>query len=272
MIKISISVVCFNSPIKQLKDLTDSIIAAVRFMRQRAEVGSIPFYFIDNSELATFSISELQGDFDELSVQTKLINGHGNIGYGSAHNLVLDEIASDYHLILNPDVILEEDALHQAITLLMSEPKRKMLGPSAVGEKGERQYLCKRYPSISTLLLRGILPNPLRHLFEKRLNYYEMRDLPEDRVTDDIPLLSGCFILIDTPTFKKVGGFDSGYFLYFEDFDLSLRVKKIGTLAYAPMVRITHAGGQASTKGLRHILMFSLSALRFFGNHGWRVF
>ncbi len=275
MIKISISVVCYDSPANQLRALTGSILASVEFMRERLEIDPIPLYVIDNSELVTVSfatIKEFQSDFDELLIQPKLISGHGNIGYGGAHNLVLDKIESDFHLILNPDVTLERDALHKSVELLLSNTKRKMLGPSALGIKGERQYLCKRYPTVATLFLRGFIAEQLRRIFAKRLDAYEMRDLPDDRVTDDIPLLSGCFMLLDTPTFRKVKGFDERYFLYFEDFDLSLRVKKFGTLAYAPMVRINHAGGKTSTKGLWHIMMFLSSAVKFFSIHCWRVF
>ena len=274
MVKISISVVCYYSPTEQLIELMNSIIASVRFVRARLEIEHIPIYLIDNSKQTTLSLtdfSELSNDFDELLVHPELISGHGNVGYGSAHNLVLDHIESDYHLMLNPDVTLEEDALYQAIGLLLANTKRKLLGPSAFGGDGEKQYLCKRYPSILTLVLRGILPIKLRGLFAQRLNHYEMRDLSEDTVTDDIPLLSGCFMLVDTATFKDIKGFDGQYFLYFEDFDLSLRINELGPLVYAPMVRIKHSGGKTSTKGLWHIMMFVSSAVRFFSNHGWRI-
>ena len=53
-----------------------------------------------------------------------------------------------------------------------------------------------------------------------------------------------------TKSFKKIRGFDKRYFLYFEDFDLSLRMSKVGKLVYAPNVKITHGGGGASKKGL----------------------
>lgn len=275
MIKLSISIVCFNSPPEQLSLLMQSIIDSVRFMRPRLKIATIPIFLIDNSNSMMLSLddfSRFQSDFDELLIQKNHLAGHGNIGYGSGHNLVLDQVDSDFHLILNPDVILQEDALYLAIELLASDTRRKMLGPNAIRDDGQKQYLCKRYPSIFTLLLRALLPSRFRKIFSKRLDHYEMRDLPEDRVTDDIPLLSGCFMLVDTPTFRKVKGFDKRYFLYFEDFDLSLRVKKFGTLAYAPLVRISHSGGEASTKGLWHIVIFSISAIRFFGNHGLRVF
>jgi GT2 family glycosyltransferase len=65
-----------------------------------------------------------------------------------------------------------------------------------------------------------------------------------------------------------VGGFDPGFFLYFEDFDLTLRLSKVTTVAYCPRVRIVHHGGRAAAKGLRHIAWFVRSARRFFARHG----
>lgn len=69
---------------------------------------------------------------------------------------------------------------------------------------------------------------------------------------------------------SEVGGFDDRYFLYFEDFDLSLRLGKQGRLAYVPAMKIIHAGGNTASKGLRHILLFMRSAMRFFNQWGWR--
>lgn len=275
MIKISVSIVCFNSPREQLSLLLRTLISAVRFMRQHLEVGSIPVYLIDNSRPALLSIKDFksyQEELDELSVELNLIGGHGNIGYGCAHNLVLEKLESDFHLMLNPDVTLEKDALFEGVLLLSNNTDMKMLGPCAVNSEGEKQHLCKRQPTILVLLLRALVPRKMRHLFATHLDHYEMRDLPEDRPTDNIPFLSGCFMLIDTSAFRKVRGFDRGYFLYFEDFDLSLRINELGSLVYAPMVRVTHLGGNTFSKGLWHIAIFSLSAYRFFSNHGWRVF
>ena len=97
-------------------------------------------------------------------------------------------------------------------------------------------------------------------------------NLSENKTSSDIPLVSGCCMFTDTKSLKQVGGFDEGYFLYFEDFDLSIRVSKFGKLMYAPEVRITHSGGYASSKGLWHIWKFCISGARFFNTHGWRYF
>ena len=83
-------------------------------------------------------------------------------------------------------------------------------------------------------------------------------------------LLGGCFLLVEARTLKAVNGFDERYFLYFEDFDLSIRIGKLGKLAYVPGVRITHSGGHTASKGLWHIWNFLISGIRFFSTHGWR--
>jgi GT2 family glycosyltransferase len=98
-----------------------------------------------------------------------------------------------------------------------------------------------------------------------------MRDLPEQEPSTDIPIISGCFMLFRTAALRSVGGFDEHYFLYFEDFDLCLRVHAEGTLAYLPSMHIVHLGGNSARKGLRHIVMFARSGLRFYCTHGWRL-
>jgi GT2 family glycosyltransferase len=59
--------------------------------------------------------------------------------------------------------------------------------------------------------------------------------------------------------------------MYFEDYDLSLRIGKEATVAYEPKARIVHHGGDAARKGLRHVQWFVASAWRFFSRHGWKL-
>jgi GT2 family glycosyltransferase len=132
------------------------------------------------------------------------------------------------------------------------------------------QYLCKRYPSLWVLFLRGFAPARLRRRFAPALDHYEMRDVIGDRFVPGVPLASGCFMLARTPLLTRVGGFDPRFFMYFEDYDLSLRVGRESQVAYVPRARIVHHGGDASRKGVRHVAWFMRSAWRFFARHGWR--
>ena len=226
--------------------------------------------------------NDLAGQAERLSAAIKpqsrahfsslqVITGHGNVGFGRGHNLALESASRDLHLILNPDAILDRDALLLAINFLDQHADVILLSPSVVGGDGQLQYLCRRPPAVFDLLLRGFAPQSMRRHFAKRLARYQMEDvINADHVVLDPPIVSGCFMLFRSTALKRLGGFDARYFLYFEDYDLSLRAAALGRLAYVPAARIVHLGGDAARKGLRHILMFASSARRFFGQHGWR--
>ena len=83
-------------------------------------------------------------------------------------------------------------------------------------------------------------------------------------------LASGCFMLLRTGPLQSVKGFNEKYFLYFEDFDLSLRLRECGQLMFLPSMVITHHGGYAATKGGGHIRLFVRAGFRFFNDHGWK--
>ena len=198
-----------------------------------------------------------------------------NLGFGRAHNRVLRRIGhareEDFLLVLNPDVLQQEEALARALAYLRDHPETVAVSPHARDEAGRRQYLCKRYPSLADFALRGLAPEPLRRRFDERLARYEMRGVTEERVVTGVELISGCWLLCRATAFALLGGFDEGYFLYFEDYDLSLRLRRLGRLAYLPDTRIVHLGGHAARKGWRHRALFLRSAWRFFHQHGWRL-
>jgi hypothetical protein len=59
--------------------------------------------------------------------------------------------------------------------------------------------------------------------------------------------------------------------MYFEDYDLSMRMGREAVVAYVPQARIVHHGGEAARKGWRHVGWFVASAWRFFARHGWKL-
>jgi GT2 family glycosyltransferase len=79
-------------------------------------------------------------------------------------------------------------------------------------------------------------------------------------------------MLCKTTELQKEGGFDPRFFLYFEDFDLSLRLGKHGAVVYLPTMRVRHGGGNAAKKGPEHRRYFIRSAVSFFNKHGWKLF
>ena len=273
-VRLSIAAVSYRSPTAELFTLANSLAAAVIRLRQALNVASVPIYLIDNSKRPILTLDDfavLRNELESADVELRLVQGHGNPGYGSAHNLALENLDSDFHLMLNPDITVDEQSLTEGINYLLDNPEVGLLSPHATTVDGTRQYLCKRYPSALTFLIRGFLPEPLKKLFQKRLARFEMHDLSESGPSNGVPMASGCFMLCRTAVLQAVGGFDSRYFLYFEDFDLSLRLGKRGDIAYLPAMKIQHGGGNAAHKGIKHIMMFVRSGIRFYNTHGWRL-
>lgn len=249
-----------------------SLAAAIAEARRAGELGDARLVVIDNGPPETRrDVTIALAAWPASAGPVEVLAGHGNVGYGRANNLAIERVRTDFHLIMNPDVELEPSALREALAAARAHPEVGMLAPAVLGEDGELQYLCKRYPSVWVLFLRGFAPAMLRRRFARAIDHYEMRDVIADRFVPSVPLASGCFMLARTALLARVGGFDPRFFMYFEDYDLSLRVGREAAVAYVPQARILHHGGEASRKGLRHVAWFVSSAWRFFARHGWKI-
>ncbi len=266
---LSVSVVVYRPDPAQLASTLASLGAACETLRTQRPGLPIELYLVDNGDLPDIRVA-----LDELSAQgvtCTILTGHGNVGYGRGHNLAIERASGRYHLVLNPDIDLDRDALVEALDFFDAHPNVGLLTPWIGDEQGRQQYLCRRYPTLLDLLVRGFLPAGLRQLFGRRLARYEMRDLiNEQDIVWDPPIVSGCFMLFRASVLKKLAGFDARYFLYFEDYDLSLRAHDVTRVVYTPAVRVLHHGGGAARKGSAHIRMFAASAYKFFSRFGWK--
>jgi len=249
-----------------------SLATAIVEARRRGALSEAQVFVIDNGpERERGAIESALAAWPSQAGSIELIAGHGNVGYGRANNLALARAASEAHLIMNPDVELETAAIAEALAALAEHPEVGLVAPAAYDEGGRLLYLCKRYPSMWVLFLRSFAPERLRRRHARVLDEYEMRDVIGERFVSGVPLASGCFMLARTMLLERLGGFDPRFFMYFEDYDLSVRMGRESLVAYVPRARIVHHGGGASRKGPRHVAWFVASAWRFFARHGWRV-
>ncbi|MCP3720349.1 glycosyltransferase [Paraburkholderia sp. CNPSo 3281] len=267
--EVSTSVVVFRPDRALLARTLTSLAEAGAALRRSGNEGTIHLYLINNGGLP--DMAESLAALSRAGVSHTLIDGHGNVGYGRGHNLALAQPLGRFHLVLNPDIDMHPDALAQAVEFLDAHPEVGLLTPAIFDDAGELQYLCRQYPTLIDLLARGFLPTSMRRLLARRLARYEMRN--QINVRDmlwDPPIVSGCFMLFRSDVLKRLSGFDPRYFLYFEDYDLSLRAHDVTRVVYVPAVRVLHHGGGASRKGAAHIRMFAASAFRFFNRFGWK--
>ena len=268
---LSVAIVTYETPRALLEGALASLAAALARSREAGHAGSAAVFIVDNTPGGSPEVAQALRAWPAQAGELRILSGHGNLGYGRANNLVLPHLASEAHLVMNPDVELDPDALAEALSVLRDHPEVGLVAPAVFGDDGSPQFLCRRYPSVWVLYLRGFAPSFLRRRFARTLAHYEMRDMAGPGMHCGVPLASGCFMLARTALFARLGGFDPGYFMYFEDYDLSLRIGREAQVAYVPRARIVHHGGEAARKGLKHIAWFVRSAWRFFARHGWRI-
>ena len=272
---LAVSVVLHFSPLGQLQALLDSISRAAI----EAGLSDVAVVCVDHSCDADYAASAqifveaYSAQIDDSSgLQISLLNPGTNRGYGAGHNLAMAEVESQFHLILNPDVELALDSLKLALGTLRNQHDIALLAPQGFSPSSEPEFLAKAYPSVWVLGLRSLAPRGLKTRSGGAPARYEMRDAPSETLLRPITLASGCCMWVSRAVFDDVGGFDESYFLYFEDYDLSLKLASRGTVIEHRGIRIVHHGGDASRKGFQHIRWFIRGAARFFNRWGWRWF
>ena len=193
----------------------------------------------------------------------ELIETEKNIGFGAGHNLIMDSLDSEYHAIINPDIILRDDVISKMAGYLEEHPETGMLSPKIEFPDGRPQILGKRIPKPQYLVasrLRGNKPGKL-------LSEYAMLD--EDLSSPcKIENATGCFMLIRTSLFREIGGFDKRYFMYFEDCDLTRTVNSVSQVLYYPYATVYHEWGRESKKNFRLKVIQIQSMLRYYRKWG----
>jgi len=272
-VHLSVSIVLHNSPVELLRRALQSLHSSAQLAWEAGCLDRVTVYLVDNASEEMYRAQlerELAGAPQSEFFSVLYSAQASNRGFGYGHNTVLPLLTSDFHLVLNPDVELEGDTLRAGILTLQQGDDIALASPMVLGGNGAQEFLCKRYPSVLVLFLRGFAPRMVRRLFQQRLADYEMRDMCSGSQQVNVAIASGCFMLMRTATLRAVRGFNDDFFLYFEDFDLSLRLREQGRLVFDPAMRIVHHGGYAANKGWLHLKYFISSAVMFFNRHGWR--
>ncbi len=261
--QLSVSIVDYNCNRDRLKSTLEHLTAAINYVNHSFKT---EIHFIDNGSVAPVTEETLQQWLPDTA-EIKLTLNYHNPGFGAAHNQAIRHLDSDYHLILNPDAYVAEDFLEVAFRAFEEDEKAVLLAPKGSDLAGDPLYLAKRYPSVTVLIQRA-LGIAARTGSRNALYQYQDMDL---EVNFPIELASGCCMLVRTPSLVRSGGFNERFFLYFEDYDLSLRLGRLGDLKYVPDLEVVHEGGNTRQKSVAHWMNFLRSAVIFFSQHGWRI-
>ena len=226
---------------------------------------NVKLYLIDNSPSDKLKIL-----VDDARVE--YIHNPSNPGFGAAHNIAIKQaitIASDYHLVLNPDIYFEGGTLEKLVNFMDNDEEVGHIMPRIEYPNGEIQYLCKTNPTFFDLFARGFMPKFLKDIFQTRMDKYEYKDHDYEKIIYDIPYLSGCFMFLRTKTLKEVGFFDDKIFMYLEDADLTRRFLEISRTAYYPSAKVYHHFAKLTHKQFKFKWITIESAFIYFNKWGW---
>ena len=193
--------------------------------------------------------------------QVKLIEGEENLGFGRGHNQIVKRVKSDYHVIINPDIYLDGPVICDMAQYMSEHEDVVQLTPEIRNMDGTIQHLPKLDPNFKFVILSKF------PMFKHYRTVYTMADVVMEEPTEVLSA-TGCFSMVRTEVFKKIRGYDKRFFLYFEDADLSRRLRVEGKIIYHPGMHASHAWKRDNTGSLKGIMRFMKSMWKY--HRKWR--
>jgi len=193
-----------------------------------------------------------------LTERTVILRNETPKGFGANHNAAFRHCDTPFFCVLNPDVRLQGNPFPALLVSLGGGIA--LCAPVVLSPCGEVEDSARYFPTF-------------RNLFAKLMGWGDGRYQP---VSSDRPLepdwLAGMFMVFSSHAYAALGGFDEGYFLYYEDVDICARLWRSGrSLQVCQRVSVIHAAQRASRRNLRHTWWHLVSMTRYFLWHGGRL-
>jgi N-acetylglucosaminyl-diphospho-decaprenol L-rhamnosyltransferase len=151
-----------------------------------------------------------------------------NLGFGGGHNLLARHTTAPYLCFVNPDCVVPGGAVFERLLACFADPEVAAAGPMLLDGDGRPQ----RWDHGELHGLRARISNGAGEA------YWRPRWSRADAAW-----VSGAFLTIRRAVFERAGGFDERYFLYKEEEDLCLRIRRDGgRVVYEPAAQVTHIG------------------------------
>lgn len=205
--------------------------------------GTLDFELIlwDNASTdgSAAAIAEAWGQDPRL----RLIASPDNLGFGGANNAASAEMRGQYLLLLNPDTVVHPGAIQTLLAFATARPEAKVWGGRTWFADGSLNATsCFRQMSLWSLLC---MATGMTILFPRSeiLNPEPYGGWPRD-TEREVEVVTGCFFLIESAFWRRLGGFDPRFFMFAEEADLCLRAVRAGARPrVTPEANIIHHGG-----------------------------
>ena len=196
-----------------------------------------------------------------------MLRNDTNVGFGAAVNAGAALATGDYLWLLNPDVRLHDGhGMAGVVQFLETHPEYAAASPLLVLADGTPQPAqIARFPTA----WRTLVERPVRELAPRmpRLSRGFGRVSPAHLpvAERDVDHVAAAALLLRRRCFDAVGGFDPGYFMYFEDVDLLRRFAGQGwRTRWLPAARVEHAFGAATAGAAERRSLYWNGQRRYF--------
>jgi GT2 family glycosyltransferase len=252
MVDLSILIVTYNSE--------NAILDCLESVQQHCSPLTTEVLVFDNASTDS-TVARVR---QKLS-QTTVHQGRANLGFSQGNNFLLSKAKGEYVMILNPDAVLLAGAAEKLVDFLKENPKAGAVGPRLVFPDFSYQISCSAYPSLKNEFVTKLYHRALDRNFGPVRSYLEKKY--GSRV--QVPWVGGACLVCSTEKLLKIGGFDSNFFLYFEDIDLCKRLARQGWHNYhLPEARVMHArGASVRAAPLEKELEYRKSELYYYHKH-----
>ncbi|HXV34302.1 MAG TPA: glycosyltransferase family 2 protein [Gaiellaceae bacterium] len=176
----------------------------------------------------------------------RLIASEENLGFALGCNRAAEAARGEYLLLLNPDTEAHEGAVANLLAFARAHPEHGLYGGRTLDPDGSvNPGSCWGAPTLWSLFCFATL---LTSAF-KRTRLFDPESLggwKRDTVRE-VDIVTGCLLLAPRTLWEELGGFDTRFFMYGEDADLSLRAAALGYRpAITPDAVVTHEIGVSS--------------------------
>jgi GT2 family glycosyltransferase len=180
-------------------------------------------------------------------------------GFGANHNAAFSHCAAPYFCPLNPDISLQGNPFSELVSAMDSSGS-SIVAPLVISPAGLVEDSIRHFPTIGSLASKTFGRADGRYVVQ-----------PKDPVFYP-EWIAGMFLLFRSADFVRLGGFDEGFFLYYEDVDICARAWKKGMKVLAcPSVAVIHDARRDSHRSARHLRWHLASMGRYFWKHWWRL-
>lgn len=199
----------------------------------------------------------------DLPVELHLLEE--NRGFSVGCNVGWRAGTAPYVLFLNPDAQIDELSLRELIATLERSPDVGIVGPRTLDRTGSLLLSRRRFPRLRSTYARALF---LHRLFPRVASTDEcLADAAGYEARGRVEWISGSCMLVRRSLLEHIGGFDEGFFLYYEDTDICRRAWDAGFgVEYDPDGTCVHVGGASAPRaGLLPVA--ARSAVRYARKH-----